>query len=457
MQIRTRLTLQFMSTGVIIMVIASAAIYYFSSGYRQEDFYERLQNKAVTTTKLLIEVEEVDISLLRRIERDNPMSLPKEKIIILNYHNEILYSSDEENVIRYDQDLLDRIRLNGNVRFRQDEFEALGFLFADKYDRFVVIAAASDIFGYKKLQNLRTILVIVSVTSMVLFLIAGLFYSGRALQPIARVIEQVDDISISSLDLRVDEGNGQDEIARLALTFNKMLERLESAFKVQKNFIANASHEIRTPLTAITGQLEVVLLRERNREQYEEAIQSALEDIKNLTNITNRLLLLAQASSEVQELNFTPVRVDETLWSSREEILRRNTKNQVKIILDDTIKEENNLIVKGDFQLLKTAMINLLDNACKYSLDHISNVTVSSKNGQLIVEISDNGIGISEEDIPHIFEPFHRGHNSHNVRGHGIGLSLVERIVRLHQGNISVESILGQGSRFTVSIPQNEL
>ncbi len=239
------------------------------------------------------------------------------------FRNTVIFSTDEKHVIAVNKDLLDRIRLEDEVRFRQGDYEVLGFLFKGRYDRFAVVAAATDVNGENKLSNLRTILLIVFAMSMVVISVSGWFFAGKALQPISKVVRQVDGITINRLDLRVDEGNGKDEIAQLARTFNSMLSRLEGAFTVQKNFIANASHELRTPLTAITGQLEVTLMSARSNAEYASVAASVLEDIRTLNNLANRLLLLAQTGTGEGDAKRDKVRIDELLWQTRDELLRR--------------------------------------------------------------------------------------------------------------------------------------
>lgn len=452
MNIRNKLTLLFIVIVAIIITIASISIYYSSADYRQDDFYSRLMNKAINTAKLLIEVEEVDASLLRRIERDNPLSLPKEKIIIYNYKNEILFSTDEEKELVIDNQLLDKIRLEDQVRFTQGEFEVLGFLFSDEFDRFVVVTGATDIYGLKKLQNLRLILIIVFCASIVVVTIAGFIYSGRALKPISRVVANVQDISISSLDVRLDEGNGKDEIAQLAHTFNEMLERLERAFKTQKNFIANASHELRTPLTAITGQLEVLLMKDRTTEEYKVAVQSILEDIKNLNSISNRLLLLAQASNFDNEKQLEPLRIDELLWQVREELIKHSKEYKIEISLSDSV-DDGHLSVMGDAQLMKTAISNVIENGCKYSPDHTVQVSLNADEEFLWLKFKDEGIGISPEDLKIVTEPFQRGKNANKIKGHGIGLSLVAAIVKMHNATLEIQSHLNQGTEVKIKMP----
>jgi len=173
MKIRAKLTLRFILITACIMAVASVLIYVLSAEYREEDFYSRLMNKANNTAKLLIEVDEVDINLLHKIEQDNPVSLPNEKIIIFNYRDSILFSTDEERIIQVDANLLDRIRLDDEVRLVQGDYEILGFLFKGKYDRFVVIGAATDIYGFKRLRNLAYILMFVFAISIVIVSISG--------------------------------------------------------------------------------------------------------------------------------------------------------------------------------------------------------------------------------------------------------------------------------------------
>lgn len=453
MNIRTRLTLRFFLITAIIMLLASVLIYVLSAEYRKEDLYNRLMNKANNTAKLLIEVDEVDVTLLRKIEQDNPVSLPNEKIIIFNYRDTILFSTDEAEIIKVEKKLLDRIRLEGEVRFTQDDYEVLGFLFKGQYDRFVVVTGATDIYGFKRLNNLILILLIVFAINIVIASVSGWIYAGKALQPIAKVVNQVDEISIANLNLRLDEGNGKDEIAKLSHTFNSMLSRLETSFRAQKNFISNASHELRTPLTSITGQIEVTLLNPRSPEDYRKVMCSVLEDIRNLNRLSNRLLLLAQTSSEEREKNMVPVRIDELIWQAKEDLLRHQREFIINIDLDEGLDDESMLTVRGDEQLLKTAVSNIIENGCKYSNDHTTNVFVSSSRLGLTILFSDHGIGIPEEDISNIFEPFYRGTNTTNIKGHGIGLSMVKGIIKLHKGAIQLESNMGSGTAVRINLP----
>jgi signal transduction histidine kinase len=253
--------------------------------------------------------------------------------------------------------------------------------------------------------------------------------------------------------MRVPEGNGTDEIGRLAKTFNKMLERLEISFSMQKNFIANASHELRTPLTSINGQLEVLMMKDRSTEEYKSALASVLDDIRSLINLSNRLLLIARTSAE-GPVNFShKIRLDEILWQSRDEMKKFNDDYRINISMDELLTDSDQMIVTGDEFLIKTAVSNIIENACKYSPDHMVDIKIQHTGEWIEVVFKDSGIGISEEDIVKVFEPFYRGANAHSASGSGIGLPLVSQIIKNHNGEIKLTSVLGKGTIVTIKLP----
>jgi signal transduction histidine kinase len=405
------------------------------------------------TANLLFNADGVDANRILRIENNIPVFMQNEKIIILNFNNDTVYNSDENSDIKIRNNIVERVRQGYDVTYKQDSYNILVTLYFTKYDRFVVIAAATDDVGSLHLEKLKIILIIVCLISLLLFFIAGWFYSGRALKPISDVVKKVEDISITSLNLRVLEGNGTDEIGRLAKTFNKMLERLETSFSMQKNFIANASHELRTPLTSINGQLEVLMMKDRSTLEYKAALGSVLDDIKSLIDLSNRLLLIARTSAE-GPLNFTnKIRIDEILWQVQEEIIRFNKEYQINISIDNSLTDSDQMIVVGDESLLKVAVSNILDNACKYSPDHSVDIRFRHIEKFIEVVFEDKGIGISEEDIQKVFEPFYRGINAHSITGSGVGLPLVNQIIKNHNGSVKLSSQIGKGTVVTVLLP----
>jgi len=435
------------------MIFTSLIIYYSSASFRKEDFNNRLRNKAKSTARLLLEAKEIDPDRVLRLEKDNPVNLINEKIIILNFLNDVIYSTDPSNEIIIVGSVLERTRSLEDVTYKQGKYDIVGILYMAKFDRFVVLAAATDIEGEFYLKKLQLILVLVCCLSVVLFSLAGWIYSGKALKPMTEVVKRVEGISISSLNLRVPVHNELDEIGKLAKTFNNMLERLETSFAVQKDFISNASHELRTPLTSINGQLEVLLMKDRSSQEYKDAVESVLEDIKSLILLSNRLLMVARSKSESVVNMEKEIRIDEVLWQVQEEIQKHNKGYQVIISLGESLTDSDNLVVSGDEPLIKAALSNIADNACKYSDDHSVDIQLEHTGNQVEIEFTDRGIGISEAELQKVFEPFYRASNAIEYPGTGIGLQLVNQIIKTHKGTIRIASELGKGTKVKVKLP----
>jgi signal transduction histidine kinase len=428
-------------------------IYYFSSTYRRSEFYERLRDKALTTAQFLLKVNEVDLDMLRIIDRNTINALYHERVLIYNQRNDLMYNSVDDGQFNVSPELLERIRNAGETHFEFNGDEAIGIMYPFNNDSFVVIASAYDKFGNSKIKNLRWVLVLGCIGSLILTILAGMIYAGRALKPMSDVVKEVDKITISNLHLRVNEGNGTDEIAALAITFNKMLARLESAFHMQRSFVSNASHELRTPLTSITGQIEVSLMNKRNPEEYEAILHSILDDIRNLNLLANGLLDLAKANSDKSGIRFNKLRIDELLWETRTELLKRHQDYTIEIDFESNMDDESRLIVQGNEYLLKVAIQNVMDNACKYSSAKQVLVKLRIENSSLSVAFIDEGIGIKQDELHKVFDAFFRSENAKTFPGHGLGLSLTDRIIQVHNGSLEINSVIEKGTTVTIFLP----
>jgi signal transduction histidine kinase len=452
--IRTRLTFQFSYIVAFILILFSFIIYYFSADYRAYEFYTRLKQKAFNTAQLLIVVKEVDYNLMKIIDKNTINSMSNQQVLIFDNKDQLIYNSSDDDSIGVTKIYVDKIRQSEkDIRYHEGNKEVIGFLFTDKDKQYVVISSAIDSYGLRKLNNLKWIIFVGFFISIGLSIYTGRSFANRALVPMSDVVNQVEKITISSLGMRVNEGNGTDEIAQLAITFNNMLERLESAFEMQRSFVSNASHELRTPLTAITGQIEVSLMKSRSHEEYKAVLESVLEDINNLNALSNGLLDLAKASSDISAIALHPLRIDEILWITRAKLMERNKIYNISIKFNELIEDENELTVLGNEHLLKTAIINLMDNACKFSSNNSADVSLTVEGKFIVVEIIDSGIGIDKADIENIFHPFFRANNAKNIFGNGLGLSLTDKIIKLHHGTIKIESQLQVGTKVMVVIP----
>jgi len=453
MKIRNRLSLQFTLIVASILILFSGSVYFFSAIYRKNEFNGRLKEKALTTSKLFIEVDEVDSALLKLIDKNTVNVLPHEDVIIFDSSYKEIYRSDDNDSEFFQPSLLSKIKSDKEYDFKKGSFEYVGIFQHARSKDYITIAKAEDLYGKSKLQYLRLILLMGLFASVLITLASGWFFSGQALKPISRVVEEVDAITGENLNQRVGEGNRKDEIAQLAITFNLMLDRIEQAFQAQKSFIANASHELRTPLTAITGQIEVALINQRQISEYESILASVLDDIKKLNHLTNGLLLIAQSNMDANAMRMKTFRVDELLWEGRQDIMKRNSDYSILLHFPEMPADESDLCITGIEPLFKTAITNLMDNACKYSASKKVEVTLTHENHHLEIVFKDEGIGIPFTEMEKIFEPFYRASNAQKFPGQGLGLSLTRRTVELHRGQIIIQSQVNRGTTIKLEFP----
>lgn len=449
LNIKSKLTLLFILIFGLIWAIASVIIYYASADYRQEEFYRRLHGRAESIARLLVDVDQVDAELLRKIEAANPTQLQSEKITLYDYLNHEIFSTDVNDTVKINKAILDEIRLSEEVRWKQNpgEIEILGLLYKGNYDRYIVVAGAHDQYGLSKLKNLRNILLFVFISSLVIAGVSGRMYVGKALKPISKVVEEVNQIDSNQLHNRVSEGNGHDEIAILGITFNRMLSRMESAFDSQKGFIANASHELRTPMTSILSQIDFTLLKTRSEQEYHDALVSIKEEVVKLSDLTTKLLLITRL--DTFQVPLEVIRTDSILWQAVGELKTRHPDFKVLVNIDQTIDDESLLQIRGSEQLIKSSFLNMLENGYKYSYDKEVEVSISVENDQLFITLTDRGIGIPQPDLTRVGEPFFRASNAATYRGSGVGLNLTQRILEIHGGKLEIRSTEGEGTTVT--------
>ena len=459
MKIRTRLTYQFSVIVALIIIIFSVAVYKFSSNHRKNEFYIRLKEKAITIAKLYSrDVKEVDTTLLKIINKNSYNLLPKENVTIYNYNNKLLFKSNQDVYSPITKDLIRKVILYKEIRFSQDENEIIGILFKDGFnDKYVVVASAYDMYGLSKLNYLKKILIIGVFIAMVLIVVMGLIFSKQALSPISNIIQQAAEITGSNLAKRIDEGKGKDEIAYLAHTFNNMLDRIQKTFELQKSFVANSSHELRTPLTSITGQLEVALMNPRDPVEYRKVLNSVLEDIKDVNRLTNGLLELAHTDMDISRLKMEKIRIDELLWQSRLDLINKELDYKVNIEIKDVLDDDQKLIVFGDKYLLASAIFNVMENACKFSDNKHVDIILTATNNVVCLSFKNSGAGISKEDLKKIGRPFYRGQNAQGIEGHGIGLSLVFKIISQHFGNTYINSTTNEYTEVKIYLPSYKM
>lgn len=452
LKIKNRIALQFTLLVAAILLLFSITIYSVSEHYRQEEFYDRLKSRARTTCRLLVKVKGIDKHLLKAIDQNTLSEMLDEKVLIFNADNELIYSSVDDKLLSYKASLLDEVREKQYIEFHEGGSEVIGLLYQEQSEPLTVLASAYDTFGHSKLTNLRETLGWGLLAGIAVTVGLGIYFAGNALRPISRINHEVSLITAQNLSQKLDEGNRKDEIAQLAINFNTVLVRLHNAFEQQKSFVSHASHELRTPLAALKSEIQLGQRFNKNNPDLDEVFANLFSDTERLISITNNLLFLARSYEHSGQLKMAPIHIEDLAFAAKEELLSANPDYRVEIDYENIPEDENQTVIEGNEELLKRVFSNLLDNACKYSSDHQARILISSDNKSCIVKFKDQGIGISPEDMPHIFNPFYRSSDATTVPGFGIGLSICQRIIDLHHGTISVTSEPGQGSEFQVRL-----
>jgi two-component system, OmpR family, sensor histidine kinase ArlS len=466
MPVKFRITLLFTLLVWGILTLVCASVYYFSYTNRIKDIQTRLDNRAITTGRLLSQGGIFDQALIRKIDASTSVAM-RDKVVEAYdaSDNRIYWYSDNiSDTIRTDRHVIDHARgeRNASLYFRTGEKDAIAYYYYDENASFVIIAAAYDEAGNEKLRHLRLVLSLSFFGGILVSVIGGWLFSISLLRPLRRIADEVNEISARNLARRIrSEGvNQKDEWHYLSDTLNSLLNRLQESFEIQGRFIANASHELSTPLTSISSQLEVSLQRTRSVEEYRKVIQSVYQDTQQLNKLTQTLLEFARASGTAAGLEIDLVRIDEILLRLPGEITKINALFSVTLDFDRLPEAEESLLVFGNEELLFTAIKNIVSNACKYSDDHHATVRLTVQDKEIRIDIADKGRGIGEQEWENIFQPFYRtedGHHrtgdGHAIPGFGLGLSLARRIIQLHKGWINLDSVVGEGSVFQVRLP----
>jgi len=298
-------------------------------------------------------------------------------------------------------------------------------------------------------QELPTELLLNLPLILIVTVLGGLFLSNRALSPIREITHTAQAISATDLNQRIHYQGASDEIGQLAITFDQMLDRLQGAFDREQRFTADAAHELRTPLTVMKGRLEVTLSRLRSQEEYDQTLQKLEQEVDRLIRLTNGLLLLAKIDQGQLPFAFQTVNLSDLLEVIIEQIQPLADAKDITVVTD--LAPE--LWVKADPDHLTSSFLNLLDNAVKYT-PNAGVVQLCSKiqSREIQIDVSNTGAGISAEDLPYLFERFYRVDSARSQTGAGLGLAIVQEMIRRHGGTIQASSQSGI-TTFTVKLP----
>lgn len=449
MKIRNRLSMEFtlLSAGILLLVMI--IIYLLFADYVKQVFFHRLRDRALITAQVFLEKDELTKKSFLEIQEKYMRNLTEEKNYIYNEENTQSFISDSSATVT--PDLINRIRKsqNNELFFQLQNKQAAGISYKDNQGDFVIIVTAQNLSGKQYLNNLLMLLCISWVIGLVILFLLSKRFAGKALGPIVHVNNAIRRIRSGTLHERVVVPQNKDEINELANNFNELLSHLEHAFDMQRSFVSNASHELRTPLTAIIGELEVMLNKPRSQEEYISTMTSVLAESEKLTVIINRLFELSNYDAARPLQHFEPVEITGLMQEIRQ--YWQNQDEQYRFRYESSFTKP--VYINGNKVLLETAINNLIKNAFKFSGNKPVGIQLSTTKDQVQVSISDEGIGFEAADRATLFQPFFRGNNARSFPGSGVGLSITEKIIQMHQGTVDAQSEPGKGARFHINLP----
>lgn len=379
---------------VTLGVIAAVTLcfYLIATSYIERLYYSYLTEKAYATAEKHWEKDEVDAESYARIQERYEETLP--------VATEILLDADSLPATRralqpYLTEAAIQALYRGEVvRFRTNKQAGAALYYPDNEGNFIVLVLSNNRYGAEIQQHIGWLLLGLLLVSAILIYFVGRWYAVR------------------------------------------MVDRIDAAYRSEKSFISNASHELNNPLTAIQGECEISLLKERTPAEYQEALRRIASETKRIIQLMKHLLFLSHGDREILKNAVEPVFLAEFLmqWATK----------RISFSPDNFA-----FVVKANPNLLKIAIGNILSNACKYSAD--KPVEMRLRSNQL--EIIDTGIGIPAEEVEQIFQPFYRASNTREYSGHGIGLSLSARILQTYGARVTVHSVVGEGTTVRIEFP----
>jgi signal transduction histidine kinase len=467
MKVKNRLALQFTFMFAVLLFIVLLGIFALVEQNRKDSFYAKLDDRALTVGELYLAQDNMSPENFRKVIEKYPQTLSHELTRIYNDKFQSVFIKEDsvswsnanlknirsslvfikEDTLSWSKDVIQQVIDKKKIHFEIGTQQVAGLYYIDNSGNFVVIASAIDDAGYQNMKRLAYIMLFSYLASLVITFLLGRLFATIALHPILKITNDLKIIRSTSLDKRLTLTRYKnDEINQLSITINNLLEHLEQSFNDQQSFISHASHELRTPLTKIFGKAEVTLKNDREKEEYKLTLQGIIKEAEKLDILISSLLELAQSGIDTAELQ--KIQLDELLWEVVDEWGSKPGLVKVNYNLPE---DPEKYIIQGNRRLLFIAISNILKNALKFSGDKEVLCDISCNEKGVLITIKDRGIGIDPKELQYIFQPFYRAPNAFKHPGSGIGLSLAEKIIRLHNGKIEVNSIMNRGTVFTIS------
>ena len=453
MSIRLKISLLFTVLVSSFLIISFLSISKWLESKNISQFQQRLKDR----TSAIVRLWEISDTLIQNVMSN------LDTTSLASFRNKYVAIYDGNKKIRYrfyenptDTTTPPPVSFNkagetGETFFTEGFRDGYLLSYTDRNQKYYAFIIARDEYRENVSNNLKAVLWIVATAGILLSFFAGWFFSGFILRPIKRIVGEVTLFSTSDLSNRISAGNTKDELNALAKTFNDLLDRLEDSFLIQRRFISNASHELSTPLTSMSSQLEIGLLQKRSSEDYEKIMRSVSEEVHVMSELTKSLLEIARTGNE-GAIELSDVRIDEVVMKAVANVKKSYPETVLIVHFADLPEDENECIIPGNSDLVYSVFKNIIAHGCKYSKDKKINVNLNFTDKKIILDFANNSDILTEDELEKIFQPFFRGSSASGKPGFGLGLSLTRRILKLHNGTLSVSSHPAQGTHFHIEL-----
>lgn len=435
----------------LLFAAVMSLVYFSFNDFRREEFENRFKQRLVFTARFIAQSKDFDEEAPIFFNENSDNVLLNEQILIFNQDKKLIYSTVKDENIQWDDNLLEELDKKNTIYKENSVPEIYAAFRIIKGKKYYILTSAMDSNGVAKLNYLKYLLLFSFFITVFSIGFLSYYLIGKYLNPLEKLNEKIAEISAGQVMTPLLFVDTKDEIAMLTQSFNTMIARLNKVFDSQKSFASSASHEIRTPLTRMAFRLENLIQEPQIVEGEKLKLQEILQDIYQLSDLTQSLLLLAKMEEHPNHERLEEVRIDEVLFNAYNKVETLYPKLQFDFSIAESISEDAHFTVLGIQSLLEIVFVNLFKNAYLYSKVPKVSVLLNETDYSIYVHVDSLGDNLSSLDQNKIFQAFSRGENAQNIQGSGLGLRIVKRILDFQAAEIRYEIPEIGLNRFTIS------
>lgn len=453
MNVRIRFVLVLTLVVSVILLGSLFTIYKFYDHSRRQNFENRLWAHAYNEFANYYNIKDTDKATLAKLTNYLPGYPINFHFTLIDTSYHVIKTIPDNRDYKVDTLFLQKLKAAHQISLFENKKQTLALHFNRDGKEAFMIVDGHDKYAIARLASLKLTMIIVAVAGIILTAVFAFFYVRVATKPLITMSMQMRHINENNLKQRVKVPKGslkRNEMVQIATNYNNMLDRLEKAFQLQKNFVHHASHELRTPLAVMLSQTESALRKELTVQDAYKVLQSLKEDQQEMIDLTNSLLLLSQYENINYSIHWPKVRIDELVHDVIITVQKMFPDIKIHFDFVNAPEKESYLYFPGNETLLRSAFRNLIKNAYLYSPDKTVYITMEALADSVYIHFENKGAVLSPEDKERMFLPFFRGDNAQRIKGFGLGLSIVKRIAELHKGSVLYEAINDDANRFTL-------